>query len=264
MTSTYLFKSNGLVELARYLSPDTLFAFDLDGTLAPIVERPADAAVAVPVQETLQRLMKLANVSVITGRSRKDALSVLGVEPHLVIGNHGAEWPSGDEPNRNWSQVMTCLKWRESLFDKLSHLPGLEIECKGETIAIHYRHVEAPEQALSLIEAAVKGLEPSPRIIGGKYVVNVLPQDAFTKGEALAAAMAKFGSKRAVYFGDDLTDEEVFKLEGVDVFSIRIGHDDDSAATYHLNEQPEILGLLHSMAGVMEMLWVKEGVWEMP
>ena len=93
VTASNLFYSKGLVEFARYVSPDTLFVFDLDGTLAPIATDNSDTRVDEAVRNTLQRLVKLADVAVITGRSRKETLAMLGFEPQLVIGNHGAELP---------------------------------------------------------------------------------------------------------------------------------------------------------------------------
>ena len=248
---SYLFHSQQLAAFARYVAPDTLFAFDLDGTLAPIVEEYTEARIAKPVRSALQRLMGLAKVAVITGRSRQNALAMLGFEPHLVIGNHGAEWP-GQEEQRKWEYVQLCLKWREGLHTALFYEPGVEIEFKGESLSLHYRKAPDPERAATMIHAALDDLEPQPRRIGGKFVVNLAPQGALGKGEALAAAMEKLNCTRAVYFGDDETDEEVFRLQRGDVFGIHVGRNEESAAGYYLNQQSEMLGLLNSIVGVLE------------
>ncbi|MBC8019256.1 MAG: trehalose-phosphatase, partial [Verrucomicrobia bacterium] len=133
------------------------------------------------------------------------------------------------------------------------NIQGVEIEFKGESISLHYRKADDSEKALSVINAAIEKLEPSPRRIGGKYVVNLLPMEALTKGEALIAAMDMFGFKRAIFIGDDVTDEEVFVLKDVDVFGIHIGKDDQTAATFYLNKQSDILELLNSMVGILEL-----------
>lgn len=91
MTASYLFNSDGLAALARYVAADTLFAFDLDGTLAPIVEEYTAVKISEPARTSLKRLVELAKVAVITGRSRKDAMAILGFEPHLLVGNHGSQ-----------------------------------------------------------------------------------------------------------------------------------------------------------------------------
>ncbi|TWJ33619.1 trehalose-phosphatase [Geobacter argillaceus] len=249
--SSYLFNSEGLVALARYVTPDTLFAFDLDGTLAPIVEDYKAARVADPTRITLARLIELVKVAVITGRSREDALAILGFEPHLLVGNHGAEWPSQDS-KRNWQFARHCLKWRDRLFDMLFNEQGIEIEFKGESLSLHYRYATDRENALKRINAAIEQLAPRPKKIGGKLVVNLVPMEAFTKGEALISAMELFGSTRAIYFGDDETDEEVFLLRAIDVFGIHIGKNDQTVAPYYLSGQSEVLGLLNSMVGILE------------
>jgi trehalose 6-phosphate phosphatase len=250
--ASYLFASEGLVALTRYVAPDTMFAFDLDGTLAPIVGEYSAARVSDSVRTTLQRLARLAKVVVITGRSRKDALDILGFEPHLIVGSHGAEWPP-HEKGRNWKFVENCLKWREQLGSVPFYVLGVEIEFKSESLSIHYRKAEDPEKALAVVNAAINGLIPIPRIIGGKYVLNLLPMDAPTKGETLVAAMNRFGLKRSIFFGDDVTDEEVFQLKNADVFGIHIGEGDQTAASYYLRNQSEVPGLLNSMVGVLEV-----------
>lgn len=252
MTSSYLFHSEGIAALARHVVPDTLFAFDLDGTLAPIVSDYSAAKVDEPVRSTLRKLAKLAKVCVITGRSRNDAQARLGFRPHLLVGNHGAEWPPQERGNREWQYVGRCLKWREQLYGMLSDIQGVEIEFKGESLSIHYRKAMDRESALARIETAIEKLDPVPRRIGGKFVVNLVPMEASTKGDALVAAMDKLGATRAIYFGDDKTDEAVFRLTGMDTLGIRIGKDDQTAASYYLNQQSEILNVINLMVGLLE------------
>jgi trehalose 6-phosphate phosphatase len=251
LTASYLFDSEGLAALAQYVAPDTLFVFDLDGTLAPIVKEYSAAKVAEPVRIALKRLVKLAKVAVITGRARQGALAILGFEPQLLVGNHGAEWPP-HERSRNWQFVERCLKWRDQLGGVLFYVKGVEIEFKAESLSIHYRKADDQEKALSIINAAIADLDPSPRRIGGKFVVNLLPMEALTKGEALVAAMGRFGLPRAIFFGDDVTDEEVFQLESTNVLGIHIGEADQTAASYYLSQQSDMLGLLNSMVGMLE------------
>ncbi len=253
MTASYILHSEGLDILARHVARDTLFAFDLDGTLAPIVEEYTAAQIAEPVRTSLKRLGKLAKIAVITGRSRKDAQAILGFEPHLLVGNHGSEWPA-QEGRRDWQQIAMCLKWQEKLKEMLCHIPGIEFEFKGESVSIHYRKADDRERALSCINDAIGSLSPCPRRIGGKFVVNLLPLEALTKGDALLAAMDKFKSGRSIYFGDDVTDEEVFRLSGVNVLGIHIGKNDQSAAEYYLNNQSELLGLLDTMIEIIESI----------
>lgn len=251
MTASYIFSPEGLSALARYVAADTLFAFDLDGTLAPIVKKPGDVQITEPFRATLKRLVKVAKVAVITGRSRRDALDILGFEPHLLVGNHGAEWPPRDG-NQNRHQFKDGLTWRAKLHEMLGNEQGIEIEFKGESLSLHYRQADDVEKALSLIDTAIERLVPAPRRIGGKFVVNLLPMEAFTKGKALMAAMEMFALQRAIFIGDDVTDEEVFQLTNVDVFGIHVGQNVQTSAPYYLKKQSALLGLINSMVGILE------------
>lgn len=251
MTATYLLTPEGLAALAPYAAPDTLFAFDLDGTLAPIVDEYNAARVAEPVRNTLKRLVGLAKIAVITGRSRKDAMEILGFAPHLLIGNHGAEWPE-DPGSRNVEFMELCTAWRDRLQEGLTGVRGVEIEFKGESISLHYRRAIDRDDAISRIDAAIGLLSPTPKRFGGKFVVNLVPKEALGKGDALLAAMARFGLERAFFIGDDVTDEEIFQLGSIDLLGVHVGKDELTAAQYYLNNQAEVLGLLDSMVRTLE------------
>lgn len=245
---SYLLQSHQLEAFARFVTHNTLFAFDLDGTLTQIVEERSGAVVAEPVRNALKRLAELAKVAVITGRSRTDAQTLLGLQPHLLIGNQGAEWPGEDERNRHFTEL--CLKWRDRLHEALL-LHGVEVELKGESISLHYRKTADPEAALARIHAAIDALEPPPRRIGGKYVVNLVPWEAPDKGDALVASMERLGCGKAIYFGDDETDEDVFRLKRADLFGVHVGKE-QTAADYYLAQQSEMLGLLGVALGILE------------
>lgn len=251
MAALNIFECSGWNRIASYLAPDTLFAFDLDGTLAPIVEEFSAARIDPQVLGLLERLRRLARVAVITGRSRNDALTLLGDVAHLVVGNHGSDWPGELRP-RNWEFVARCLAWRDQLGRELFYLPGVEIEFKGETLSIHYRKSPDPEGALAEISDRIAGLAPPPRSVGGKFVVNLVPREAGDKGDALLTAMQLLGTPRAVYLGDDTTDEDVFKLRQVPLLGIRIGFDAHSAAPFFLEHQSEVPVLLIALVQALE------------
>lgn len=246
---SYLYSHEGLATLAPYVSPDTLFAFDLDGTLAPIVEDYSAAQIDETIRSTMERLISLAKVAVITGRSRKDAQTILGFEPHLLVGNHGAEWPSSKDNN----YAECCTIWKTQLEHALSSIQGVELEFKWYSISLHYRKAIDKESALASIDQAIKKLNPQPKRVAGKFVVNLMPSEAFTKGEALLAAMDKLLAQRAVFVGDDVTDEDVFQLNNVDLLGIHIGQDDQTAAAFYLKEQSQVKRLLNSIVSILEL-----------
>lgn len=226
--------------LARFLRRDTLIALDYDGTLAPIAPRPRDARMRATTRALLVRVAKRYPVIVLTGRSRRDALRFLDGVPVLeVIGSHGLETP-GTPLTRVLARVEA---WRAQLAHRLRTLAGIDIEDKRYSLAVHYRHAPDPA-AKDLIGAAASELEGA-RIVGGKEVVNVVPEDAPDKGAALLAACRRLGCDRAVFVGDDVTDESAFAAAPPErVFTIRVGEAPESAASWCLRSQEEIDVLL--------------------
>lgn len=251
MTESYLFSSAGMLAFARYVRADTLFAFNLDSILDQDCAARSGGRVPEQIKMTLLRLMNVAKVAIFSGRLREDALTVLGFEPHLLTGANDSKLQT-QEKGRNWLNVKFCLKWREQLYDMLCHIQGVEVELLGESISLHYRNSANPEEALASINAAIAKLDPLPRRIDSELVIHLLPGSALTKGETLKAALEIFDASKAVYFGSIEADEEVFRLKHADVFGVHIGRVAQTATSYYQLSQPEFLGLLNSMVGILE------------
>ncbi len=66
-----LFSNEGRAELQRLARGDTLYAFDFDGTLAPIVADPARARATDRVTRPLARLARRVPVAVVSGRAQR-------------------------------------------------------------------------------------------------------------------------------------------------------------------------------------------------
>jgi hypothetical protein len=74
---------------------------DLDGTLAPIVERPEDAAVPGRTRELVERIAsRYGLTAVVSGRQSLDARRILGLDQLAYVGNHGYELlaPGAEQP----------------------------------------------------------------------------------------------------------------------------------------------------------------------
>ncbi|MBZ5577074.1 MAG: trehalose-phosphatase [Acidobacteriia bacterium] len=226
--------------IQRFLRSQVLLAFDFDGTLAPIVEDPDRARMRAGTRRLLGQLAAAHPCIVVSGRSREDLRGKLvGTGIRRIIGNHGAEpWDGADSVRR---QVAI---WRESLAHDLSALPGVRIENKIVSVTVHYRQCRWKTRARSEILKTVRRL-PGVRLIGGKQALNLVPKNAPNKGTALQEELARMGYTRAVYVGDDETDEDVFSLtQGVHLFTIRVGRRLSSQAGYFLRGQEEIDELL--------------------
>ena len=88
---------------------------------------------------------------------------------------------------------------------------------------------------------------PRPRVVWGKLVFSLMPEDAGHKGSALEQLMATTNARSAIYVGDDITDEDVFRLRRPDVLSIRIEHAEHSAAELHVPHPGDIVPLLDEL-----------------
>ena len=190
---------------------------DVDGTLAPIVGDPDDAAVPEQTRETLRELAGLyALVACVSGRRAVEARRLVGVDELAYAGNHGLELllPGEDEP-----RLDPSLRDRESAAadflasvdaDGLSTV-GLRPEDKGPIQALHWRGVDdergAEARAREIaIEAGREGLETR----WGRKVLELRPAGGGGKEAAVGAMLAEDGIKTAIYGGDDRTDVDAF------------------------------------------------------
>ena len=218
----------------------TLCAFDFDGTLAPIVADPRRAGLRAHTRALLRNLAALYPCIVVSGRARKDALKkLIGVPVLRVIGNHGAD--TGDT-----STARTSVEhWKTALEASLGSVPGLWIENKGLSLAVHYRQCANRPEVRRRILAEACALSFA-HVFGGKQVVNVVAESAPNKGDALAKERDRLGLNWVLYVGDDENDESAFALEG-NVVAVRVGRKLRSHAAYYLRNQFEIDKLLSAL-----------------
>ena len=256
---TYLFSDTGLAALHDFIDSATLFAFDLDGTLAPITANPGEIRVPQAVQWALAELKDRAVMAIITGRSRKDAQRHLGVIPQYLVGNHGAEGlPGWEQHEEDYRRLGGAWEWQLHRIIPDGENSGIVVENKGMSVSLHYRGARNRPVARSRVLDAIGRLIPQPRVVGGKYVENLLPEEAADKGVALVQLMSRAGCAKGFFVGDDQTDEDVFQMAGGKLFTVRVGIETKSRARYFLREQGEILSLLRhindTLAGHSEQI----------
>lgn len=241
-----LFDRDGRRALEAALRTHPLLAFDFDGTLAPIVDRPDQARVAPGVSERLGRLAQLQPVAVVTGRAVADVARRLGFTPRFIVGNHGAEDPeAGHRPD-----LGRLDRLRAQLAARAGdlHAAGVELEDKRFSLALHYRLAPDRPRAMALIDALLDGLDPALKTFGGKHVVNVVPADAPDKGDAVVALVRRAGCGAAVFVGDDVNDEAVFARAAPGWLTVRVGRGGrGSRAAFFLADHSEVEALLDSM-----------------
>lgn len=229
----HLLATQGLQALSCLMRRRVLFAFDLDGTLAPIVDHPADARVPETMARHLRRLAMLSPVAVVTGRSVADARSRLGFQPHYLIGNHGAEGLGSLVESSGLARLRA--RWRHSGAGLRS--AGVVFEDKHLSLALHYRHAIDPQDALRAIQAWLHPLPADLSTMGGKAVVNVLQRAAPDKADAVSRLLALSACESLLFAGDDVNDEPVFERARPDWLTVRIGSPEAvSRAMYCLDE----------------------------
>lgn len=231
--------------LDAFLRQRVLVAFDFDGTLAPIVSHPGKAAIPAKTRRLVEEVATLYPCVVISGRARGDVVErVSGLPLRAVFGNHGIE------PVRNPRAVRRRVAgWTRQLRACLPDIPGVIVEDKDVSLALHYRRARArPKVRRRLLDAA-EGL-PEARIVEGKMVVNVLPAGTGNKGTALLRLCRRLHCSCAIYVGDDDNDEDAFALASqVRLLGIRVGRSRKSKAEYFLPRQPAIDTFLARLAG---------------
>jgi len=244
----YLFEDAALASMRSFIDRETLFAFDLDGTLAPIATDPGTIGIPESIRQEFAILNDRAAVAVITGRARQDARLHLGVAPRYLIGNHGAEGLPGWEDKED-EFVRTTNQWQCQLdvLLPIKDCTGMLIENKGATLSIHYRHAVNIKVAHNMILYAIGQLVPQPRSISGKFIENLVPSDAPDKGAALRLLMNKAGCMKGFFAGDDETDEDVFRLNDSNIFTVCVEKRTGSKARFYLQEQQEIFHLLREI-----------------
>lgn len=190
--------------------PPRLVATDLDGTLAPIVDRPQDARVPPATLAVLDRLTRAATVAVITGRDLNTARRMVPCEGVVIVGSHGLEasFDSPLLPEVDRIALAAALEEAEQRVLEAAPSIYLNIERKAISTAFHFR--TAPE-----LEPVVrKALTPLPRglrLREGRMVLEVLPDARGGKDVALLALEDTMNARSLLVMGDDQTDVAMFR-----------------------------------------------------
>ncbi len=191
---------------------------DVDGTLAPIVERAEEATVPAAAREALARLSRrFGLVACVSGRQALEARRLVGLDGIAYAGNHGLELllPGEGEPRADPSlagREREAAEFMAGIDPGTLSKCGLRQEDKGPIQALHWRGAEDAATAEGraheiAVEAGHAGLEPR----WGRKVLELRPVGGGGKDAAVAGLLATDGIERAVYAGDDRTDLDAFR-----------------------------------------------------
>jgi trehalose 6-phosphate phosphatase len=191
---------------------------DIDGTLAPIVDDPEDAAVPAQTQRTLRELARsYALVACVSGRRALEARSLVGVEDLGYAGNHGLEllMPGADEVMVDPAIEEGGRAVRQLVLEldaAALSTAQLRLEDKGPIQALHWRGAadeEAAERQADLIAAAARQAGLGPH--WGRKVLEIRPASGIDKGTAVHRLLAERPIEQALFGGDDRTDLDAFR-----------------------------------------------------
>lgn len=241
---------------------------DFDGTLAPIVSRPDEAAISSETREVVRRVALRFPTTVVSGRGRDDVARRVGLAELHYAGSHGfdiqgppraegATGPDGILEHRVAAEIEPLIqRVTRKVESSLENVKGVVVEPKGYTVAVHYRMVA--EKELARVESVVSRIvdaHPELRLAHGKKVYEIRPELDWDKGKAvlwLLEALDLSGPEALpLYLGDDVTDEDAFGAvedRGVGILVSTVPR--PSAAHYQLQDPREVTAFLERLAGL--------------
>jgi trehalose 6-phosphate phosphatase len=240
--------------------------FDIDGTLAPIVEHAADARVPASTRSLLAQIARRYGVvACVSGRRASEARAMVAIGAISYLGSHGAEvlragWtePVVDPALLDWTERIHAFA-RDSETAELRRL-RVRLEDKGPIVAFHWRGAPDEEAARAAIDSiAAKAEAAGLRTHWGRKVLEVRPPVRIDKGAGITSFLADTDVNVAMYVGDDATDLDAFHAlvsladEGRISKAIRVGVRSDEGPA-EIAEEADIV--VDGTDGVVELLTV--------
>ena len=230
---------------------DHLFLFlDYDGTIVPLRKTPGRAVLSLHVRRLLSNLRdsRGTTVGVITGRSLADIERLLNMEMVVLAASHGFEIQTR---RKKWIHPVARTLSNEvdqlskALHQNLEQIPRVLIENKRGTVTVHYRNVAASkvERIGRIVRDIVRPYKATFKITGGKKILEIRPDVSWGKGHAILRILQqskRAGKRLVVYCGDDLTDEDAFRVLPRECITIRVGKDPVSKARFSVRNVTEV------------------------
>lgn len=231
---------------------DWAYFFDVDGTLVDFADTPPAVRVSAHLRQLLQELYQCSGgaVALLSGRPIVEIDALFPIVRLPVAGQHGAERRNamGRATRQEPTQDLTPVRQRlaQAIVDK----PGLLLEDKGLSFALHYRRIPGLAGFVhQTMEALLPDLQGEYCLLQGKSVVELKPAGK-DKGRALLEFMSEppFAGRTPVFVGDDATDEFGFAtVNQLDGYSIKVGAG-ETVARWRLENVKAVQEWLHSIS----------------
>jgi trehalose 6-phosphate phosphatase len=191
---------------------------DVDGTLLEIAPTPQEVVVPKDLPDILSRVRDRLGgaLALVSGRMISEIDNFFAPLTLAAIGGHGAEMrPVAGGSTMAGRATPLDAEFKQRLIEIASKHPGVLLEDKGYSLALHYRRV--PKEGVALIHdvkhAHQAWGDQSIELLFGKAVME-LKFAGFNKGSAVRQLMTypPFAHRAPIFVGDDRTDEDAFKV----------------------------------------------------
>jgi len=222
---------------------------DFDGTLVEFRPRPDQVQLNARTRTALRKLAShpAVRVMIVSGRRRESLLQFVNVPRVFLRGLYGCE----NEGGLSLSKAVTgkISKAREALAALPNHAPGVFIEEKGISLAVHFRDASARSErrARSLLRKLLTDCRPHLTIIRAGNVWELVPSHVRGKGHAVRVLLQELGAAfLPIYLGDDLTDEPAFRAlrKGITVL---VGSRRPTSAQFSLRDPAQVAVFLERL-----------------
>lgn len=240
-------------------SDGVIFLTDFDGTLAPIVDTPDDAAALPGIDQTLRTLRNSDGTAtgVVSGRALDDLYERVGVEDIGYAGNHGIElrYRGENEVHPDAREAMDSIaEVADTLESRLDDVSGCLVEDKRVTTTVHYRKVADDEipTVKETVRRTVDEQSADLELTAGKAILEIRPDIDWNKGAAVEWLYDRIVPDdeewTTVYVGDDTTDEDAFEVVEPRGLGVAVGDDPDTVASVRVRDQDGVADFLELLA----------------
>src|SRR3954453_2856050 len=190
---------------------------DIDGTLAPIVDRAEEATVPEGTSRLLGRIARRYRVvACISGRGSAEARRIVGVGGIAYAGSHGAELLLPGQTQAELVPAFATWADRVREFALAKDSPelrglGIGIEDKRAIFAFHWRGAPDEDAARTFVERVAAEAESAGFITHwGRKVLEIRPGVPIDRGQAVRELLRRKPVRAALFGGDDATDLDAY------------------------------------------------------
>ncbi|MHA1754799.1 MAG: trehalose-phosphatase [Candidatus Odinarchaeia archaeon] len=260
--NNHLLKNLNII-LKRIHKAKRVFLFlDYDGTLVDIVSKPW---LAKPTGELIELLNSIAEIKkviiiLVTGRAIESIKKLIPLKNVIYSGDHGVNIDYPDGSKFTWSNALKTQPVIKTILAELKEIFGNDeriiLEDKNTNLSVHLRLISDPQeykQIVDLIFNLVKknNADNLIEIFEGFKIIEIRPK-GWNKGkvvEIIGKSMNLTLNDIVFFFGDDVTDEDGFKILRPSDISVYIKNDKEhkTNAKYYLNNPQEVVDFLKTL-----------------